>query len=91
MPQTRRTRSRLHSFREVIGDKDVELHAGDLNLEVGQPGDYSHVDGSIRVGDLNAPAFGINKGGPFGSFTKGNPGGKYRLHAHVGAGDLVLK
>jgi hypothetical protein len=45
----------------------------------------------VTAGDVKAPAFGVNKGGLFRSFRKEYPGGKYRLHAHVGAGDLVLR
>jgi hypothetical protein len=43
------------------------------------------------AGDLTASAFGVNKDGLFRSFEQNNPSGKYRLHAHVGAGDLTLK
>jgi hypothetical protein len=74
----------------VSGDKDVEMHAGDLNIEVGNPADYGHVDASVNAGDLNAGPFGESKDGLFRSFEKSGPG-HYRLHAHVGAGDLNLK
>lgn len=75
----------------VTGDKDVQLHAGDLTISVGNPAEYAHADASVWAGDLTAGAFGVNKGGLFRSFEKNNPAGRYRLHAHVGAGDLVLK
>ncbi|HEY2820166.1 MAG TPA: hypothetical protein VGJ06_03910 [Candidatus Acidoferrum sp.] len=74
----------------VSGDKDVELHAGDLNIEVGNPADYAHVDASVNAGDLSAGPFGETKDGLFRSFEKTGPG-RYRLHAHVGAGDLNLR
>jgi hypothetical protein len=74
----------------VSGDKDVEMHAGDLNIEVGNPADYAHVDASVGAGDINAGPFGENKDGLFRSFEKSGPG-HYRLHAHIGAGDLNLK
>jgi hypothetical protein len=45
----------------------------------------------VLAGDLTASAFGVSKDGLFRSFEKDNPSGKYRLHAHVGAGDLTLK
>jgi hypothetical protein len=73
----------------VSGDKDVEMHAGDLNIEVGDPASYGHVDASVGAGDLNAGPFGESKDGLFRSFEKSGPG-RYRLHAHVGAGDLNL-
>jgi hypothetical protein len=75
---------------DVTGDKDVQLHAGELILHVGDPADYSHVDASVTTGGLEAPPFHEDHGGLFRSFTKsGN--GKYKLHAHVGAGDLTLR
>lgn len=74
----------------VAGDKDVQLHAGELIVHVGNPADYSHVDASVVTGGLEAPPFHEDHGGFFRSFHKsGN--GKYRLHAHVGAGDLTLR
>ncbi|HKW64663.1 MAG TPA: hypothetical protein VJN89_19075 [Candidatus Acidoferrum sp.] len=75
---------------DVAGDKDVQLHAGELIVHVGSPDDYSHVDASVVTGGLEAPPFHEDHGGFFRSFHKsGN--GKYRLHAHVGAGDLTLR
>ncbi|HYM07342.1 MAG TPA: hypothetical protein VEU11_12345 [Terriglobales bacterium] len=79
------------SVSGVVGDKDVEIHAGDLTIAVGSAADYKHADASVYAGDLTATPFGVNKDGLFRSFDKDNAGGKYRLHAHVGAGDLVLK
>lgn len=77
-------------IRDVIGDKDVQIHAGELILHVGDPADYSHVDASVVTGDIDAPPFHEDHGGFFRSFHKdGN--GKYKLHAHVGAGDLTLR
>jgi hypothetical protein len=75
---------------DITGDKDVQLHFGELILHVGNPADYSHVDASVTSGGLEAPPFHEDHGGLFRSFQKsGN--GKYKLHAHVGAGDLTLR
>jgi hypothetical protein len=76
--------------RDVTGDKDVELHFGQLTMDVGKPDDYAHVDASVNSGDLEATAFDVSKGGLFRSFETSGPG-KYRLHAHVGAGELDLR
>ena len=78
------------SVEGVSGDKDVELHAGDLTIAVGNAADYSHVDASVVTGDLEAAPFGESHGGLFRSFEKHGTG-KYKLHAHVGAGDLTLR
>jgi len=74
----------------VSGDKDIELHAGELNISVGDARDYSRVDASVTSGDLEAPPFHESHGGLFRSFEK-HGAGKYTLHAHVGAGDLTLR
>jgi hypothetical protein len=74
----------------VVGDKDLELTAGDLTIQVGSPEDYSHIDLSVRVGDIRGSQFGDPKGW-LGNSVRRNGTGKYRLHAHVMAGDLVLK
>lgn len=75
---------------DITGDKDLELHAGELIVGVGSPADYSHVEASVTTGDISAAPFGEDHGGLFRSFKKsGN--GKYKLYAHVGAGDLTLR
>ncbi|MGH9741491.1 MAG: hypothetical protein ACRD51_03985 [Candidatus Acidiferrum sp.] len=77
-------------LRHIVGNKDAELRAGEMIIEVGNAGDYSHVDASVYSGGLEASPFGEDHGGLFRSFHKeGN--GKYHLHAHVGAGDLTLR
>ena len=74
----------------VAGNGDIELHAGDLTVDVGDPADYAEVDASVVTGDLDAAPFDESTGGLFRSFkTSGT--GRYRLHAHVGAGDLTLR
>ena len=78
------------AIRDVVGDKDLELTGGDLTIQVGSPEDYSHVDLSVKFGDISGTQFGDPKGWIGNSLQKdGN--GKYKLHAHVMAGDLVLK
>ena len=78
------------NVRGITGDKDMELHAGELNVSIGKPEDYSHVDASVATGEVDAPPYDISKGGLFRSFKKQGPG-KYRLHAHVGAGQVDLR
>lgn len=74
----------------VTGDKDLELTGGDFTIQVGSPGDYSHVDLSVRFGDVKGAQFGDPKGW-LGNSVRKDGSGKYRLHAHVMAGDLTLK
>ena len=77
-------------IRGIEGNKDVESHAGDLIIDVGHASDYAAVDASVHAGDINAGAFNVEKGGLFRSFRLRGTG-KYRLHAHLGAGDLTLR
>ena len=75
--------------RGITGHKDVELHAGDLTVEVGSAENYAYADASVKAGEIDAVPFGVSKGGLFRSFKKQGPG-SLRLHVHVGAGDLTL-
>lgn len=74
----------------ITGDKDVSLHAGNLEIAVGDPASYAHVEASVTSGDIEAAPFGESHGGLFRSFEKSGSG-KYNLVAHLWAGDLVLK
>jgi hypothetical protein len=94
IPRSTNLYTRMHggdlSVQDVVGDKDLELTGGDLTIQVGSPEDYSHVDLSVKFGDISGTQFGDPKGWIGNSLQKdGN--GKYKLHAHVMAGDLVLK
>lgn len=71
----------------VEGNKDVQLHAGNLTIGVGNAEQYANVDASVQVGGIDAPPFHQSKGGFWRSF-RWEGSGKYRLHAHVGAGNL---
>lgn len=74
----------------ITGDKDVELRAGDLQISVGDPTSYAHVEASVTSGDIDAAPFGESHGGLFRSFEKSGSG-KYKLVARLWAGDLILK
>jgi hypothetical protein len=75
---------------EFIGDKDIKLRAGDLEIRSGDRDSYLLVDASVTSGGLDAPRFDVSKGGLWRSFKhKGN--GIYKLYAHVSAGQLTIK
>jgi hypothetical protein len=76
--------------KDITGNKDVKLGAGDLTVDVGNAADYSHVEASVTSGSIEASPFGESRGGLFRSFEKFGKG-KYKLEAHVGAGDLTLR
>jgi len=75
------------SIRGIEGDKDVELHAGELEIDVVRAEDYSHVDAGVWAGEIDASPFRITKEGLFRSFDWSGKG-KYRLHAHLKAGEI---
>jgi hypothetical protein len=74
----------------VEGDKNLELRAGELQVEIPHPEEYGHRDASVTMGGLESNAFDVSKGGMFRSFEQQGPG-KYRLHAHVLTGDINLR
>jgi hypothetical protein len=78
------------SVSDVVGDKDVELHAGELNVTIAKADDYGAVDLSVLTGEIVARPYGVNTGGLFRSAEK-SAGGSYRLHAHVGAGTVRIR
>jgi hypothetical protein len=75
---------------DVEGDKNIELWAGQLNIDVADPGAYGHRDASVLAGSVEATAFHVSKGGLFRSFQE-DGSGKYRLHAHVTTGEIDLR
>jgi hypothetical protein len=94
IPRSTNLYTRMHggdlSVQDVVGDKDLELTGGDLTIQVGNADDYSHVDLSVKFGDISGTQFGDPKGWVGNSLQKDGTG-KYKLHAHVMAGDLLLK
>jgi hypothetical protein len=73
----------------IDGNKDIESHAGELDIDVGRPDEYHHVEASIWAGELHAAPYRVSKEGLFRSFDwKGH--GPYRLHARLKAGELRL-
>lgn len=74
----------------ITGNKDIELLAGNLTVGVGDPAGYFRVHASVTTGNIDATPFGESRGGLFRSFEKTGHG-RYKLAAHVGAGDLTLK
>src|ERR1700721_2444201 len=57
------------TVEEVKGDKDIELGAGQITISSIHDGDYRDVDASVEEGEVQARAFGIDKGGFFRNFT----------------------
>ena len=75
---------------DVEGDKNLQVLAGRIEVEVPHAEQYGHRDASVMTGSIEASAFDVSKGGLFRSFDQHGPG-KYRLHAHVTAGEIDLR
>jgi hypothetical protein len=75
---------------EVVGDKDIEMHAGQILISSTHKWNYRKVDASVGVGQVNAQVYGENKGGFIRIVRKENAEGEYRLHAHVTTGQIDL-
>lgn len=75
---------------DVEGDKNLEVVAGRIQVDVPHAELYGHRDASVTTGSIEASAFDVSKGGLFRSFDQHGPG-KYRLHAHVMAGEIDLR
>lgn len=93
----RRTGLRIHmpageiDIRQIEGDKDVDLYAGQVTITGFSPSAYHLVDASVAVGEVDASAWGVDKGGFFRRFRHDTPGGEYHLRAHVTTGEIDLK
>jgi hypothetical protein len=85
-----RTEAGQVNVSQVVGDKDISLYAGEINLAQVKDTDYRSINASVQIGDVNAPAFGVEKGGFFRRFERTTPGGLYRLRAHVTTGSIQL-
>jgi hypothetical protein len=76
-------------IERIEGNKDITLHAGELDIDVGKADDYRRVEASVWAGELHASPFGATKEGLFRSLDwKGK--GPYSLSAHLKAGELHL-
>ncbi len=73
----------------IVGNKDVRLHAGELNLQVGDPEAYGPVNASVTAGNIKAEPFGVEKGGIFRSFHHDGKG-LYALQVKLKTGEINL-
>ena len=74
----------------ISGNKEIESAAGNVEIAVGDPNEYSSVDGSVKAGDIQAGVFGGSRSGLLQRFTWSGSG-KYTLRASLGAGNLTFK
>lgn len=72
----------------VQGNIDVQDHVGDIRVNPGQEKQYSLIQASTRIGDLDGMPGPVH--GWLGKSGKVTGAGQYRLYAHVGVGDVHL-
>jgi hypothetical protein len=77
-------------IEEVKGNKDVEIHAGQVSISSDHRWDYKSLDASVAIGQVDAQVYSTDKGGFFRSFHKENAEGEYHLRAHVTTGQIEL-
>jgi hypothetical protein len=75
---------------DIVGDKDIDLYAGQISIASARLWDYRSVHVSVDIGDVNAQIYGADKGGFFRTFSKQSAAGEYSLHAHVMTGQIEL-
>ncbi len=73
----------------VKGDKDIESNAGVVTIDMGKPENYAQVEASVDNGHIEATPYQVVQEGLSRSFQRHGPG-SYRLHAHVGTGEIRL-
>ena len=73
----------------IEGHKDVDLYAGEVDIDVRHAADYRSVDASVWAGEIDAPPFNASKGGLFRSVDWTGTG-PYRLRVSLWAGEIRL-
>ncbi len=76
--------------KELSGDKDIDVHAGELIVTGVSPKQYRSVRASVQFGEVRAAAYSVAKGGMFRSFEQSTGEGLYRLDAHIITGSIQL-
>jgi hypothetical protein len=77
------------SVDDIEGNKDIGLHAGELDIDVVRPEDYRSVSASVWAGEIHATPFHVSKEGLFRSVDWTGKG-PYRLQAKLKAGEVRL-
>jgi hypothetical protein len=77
-------------LRGIEGSKDISARAGEIDIQVGDTRSYRNVSASVKIGELRAPAFKVNKEGFFRSFDW-NGRGRHDLRVSLWVGELTLE
>jgi hypothetical protein len=77
-------------LRDIEGSKDISARAGEIDIQVGKTRDYRKVSAAVKIGELRAPAFNVNKEGFLRSFDW-NGGGRHDLRVSLLVGEVRLE
>jgi hypothetical protein len=78
------------TIEDVVGNKDIDLHAGQVAISSKQVWNYKSLDLSVALGSLEAPAYGVKDGGFLHTLKHETTDGEYHLRASVGTGEIKL-
>lgn len=93
----RKTNLRIHTpagqvtVEHVVGDKEIDLYAGQITISPAEDWNYRSIDASVIIGEVRASEYGVDKGGFFRGFSRETPDGDYRVRAHVITGQIDLQ
>jgi hypothetical protein len=74
----------------IVGNMDVDLLAGEMDVRLPQPNRYRSVTASVTAGELNAKPWHGDQAGLWRSL-KANGGGDFDLRARLIAGELTIR
>jgi hypothetical protein len=77
-------------LRDIEGSKDISQRAGEIDIKVGHPRDYRTVSAAVKIGELRALAFNVNKEGFFRSFDWSGSG-RHDLRVSLLVGEVKLE
>jgi len=77
------------SVSGIDGNKEIDLYAGEVGVDIGRAADYKRVDASVWAGEIDAPAFSGSREGLFRSFGWTGTG-THNLRVKLWAGEVKL-
>jgi hypothetical protein len=77
------------TVRGVEGNKDLEVHVGDIEVEPVRQASYRRLEASTHIGDITTAEY-MRVHGWLGNSVKSDGTGAYRVHVHTRIGDITF-
>jgi hypothetical protein len=77
------------TVRGVEGNKDLQVHVGDIEVEPVTHASYRRLDASTHIGDITAAEY-VRVRGWIGNSVKSDGTGTYRVHVRTRIGDITF-